>query len=808
MLSNYIKITLRNISKQKFYTFVNLTGLTIGIATSLLIVLYITDELSYDKFHKDADSIYRVVLNGKLGEQEFETCYSSSPLASAFVEEIPEIQSACRIAMWKDINIRFEDDTYTEKEFLLADSNFFDFFSFELVVGDPKTALKKPNSIVLTESTAKKIFGYEGSDDDSPIGKILLAKSDNWALTVTGIVKDPPHNSHFHFSTILSMASWEESRSTIWVSNNLLNYIKLNKNTDWQLVEAKFPEMVRKHVGPQVQQALGISLDTFFEQGGKYGYNLQPILDIHLHSQLDGEIEAGGNMETLYLLSIIVATLIFIACINFMNLSTARYSSRAKEVGIRKSLGGSRNTLVFQFLGESIFFSFSSMFLALIILSIIMPYFNNLSGKNLLIENLFSLQYVALMSSFALVIGILAGSYPAFYLSSFQPLEVLSGRIRAGSKSGNIRKGLVVFQFTLSMGLIICTLLIYKQLIHLQQQDLGFDKENVLIISNTDALGTKKATFKKQLANISGIKSASFSSMVPPNVVWSDIFQSVGNDNSDQGFSYFFTDENHDETMNLKIVAGRFFSNAFPSDSNAVVINETAAGLLGWEYPVGEKIRTHWKDDGSDTRDIIGVVKDYNFQSLREELTSLVIFFGDKENLMLVKLAPGNVGNQIEMIESEWKTMTPGIPFEFSFVDESFDAAFRQEQRLGKIFMIFSALAIFVACLGLFGLATFTSEQKAKEIGIRKSMGSSSWGIVGLLTKEYVKLVIVSFIVASPLAFFIMSKWLIGFAYKTDIGILVFVAGGFIGMAIAILSVSYQSIKAAVRNPVETLKYE
>jgi putative ABC transport system permease protein len=416
--------------------------------------------------------------------------------------------------------------------------------------------------------------------------------------------------------------------------------------------------------------------------------------------------------------------------------------------------------------------------------------------------------YLALMLCMAIIIGILAGSYPAFYLSSFKPLEVLSGRIRAGSRSGDIRKRLVIFQFTLSMGLIICTLLIYKQLIHLQSQDLGFDKENILVISNTDELGNRKAAFKNHLENLAGVKSSSFSTMVPPDVVWSDIFQPVGKDENDRGFSYFFTDESLVETMDLEMISGRFFSKDFSSDSNAVVINEIAAGLMGWDNAVGEKIRTHWKNDGSDIREVIGVIKDFNFQSLKEEITSLVIFYGNQGNLLLVKLSPGDVKSQVEIVQSEWASFVPGIPFEYSFVDERFDAAFRQEQRLGKIFMIFSGLAILVACLGLFGLASFTSEQRAKEIGIRKSMGSSSIGIVKLLTKEYLKLVIISFVLASPLALYIMSQWLTRFAYKTDIGFLVFVIGGFIGLLIALLSVSYQCIQAANKNPVDSLKCE
>jgi putative ABC transport system permease protein len=729
-------------------------------------------------------------------------------LAGGFVEEIPEIESGSRIALWNDINITYEEDSYMEKKFLLADSNFFEFFSFKLLQGDPHSVLSGPNKIVLTESAARKIFSYSGEGDNTPIGKLVNLGTGEWPVTVTGIVKDPPGNSHFHFNMILSMESWDESRNPMWISNNLLSYVKLEEGIAWKSVEAKLPDMVRKHVGPQVQMALGIDLDEFFAQGGKYGYYLQPLLDIHLRSTLDGELEPGGNINTLYLLTVIVLALILVACVNFMNLSTARYTRRAKEVGVRKALGGTRKFVMLQFLGESVLMCFISTLAALMILFLVIPQFNSVSGKMLIITQLFSPQYIGLMVLLALIIGIMAGSYPAFYLSSFKPLEVLSGKISAGLKSAGIRKGLVVFQFTISIGLITSTLLIYKQLVFLQNQDLGFDKENVLVVNNADALGTQKKAFKDQIQNISGVVGSSVSTMAPPNVVWSDVFHPIKENSSDNAFHYFFADEDYAEVMNIELVAGRFFSEDYPSDSTAIVINEAAARLIGWENAVGEKMRTYRNQDGSDVRHIVGVVKDYNFQSLKDEITSLVIFNGSQGKLLSIKLAPGKILSQVDLIESTWKELVPGVPFEFSFIDDSFDAAFRQEQRLGKIFMIFTGLAILVACLGLFGLATFTSEQRAKEIGIRKTLGSSSFGIVSLLSREYIKLIILAFLIASPLSYFMMSKWLMGFTYQTSLGVTIFIAGGLAGLIIAILSVGYQSFRAANRDPVKSLKYE
>jgi len=463
MFYNCLKIALRNIQRQKFYAFINITGLTFGFITSLLIVLYIVDEFSYDKFHKDAELIYRVNLFGRMSGQEFNSNYTSAPVAGSFVEEIPEIETGCRIAPWDDIPVVYKEDAYTEKTVLLADSNFFDFFSFNLLQGDPETVLSKPYSLVLTETAANKIFGYTGPGDSNPIGQNLEFGVGKWTCTITGIVKDPPPNSHFHFSMILSMGSWDYSRSPVWVSNSLLTYIRLNENADWQDVEAKFPGLVRKYIGPQVQQYLGISFDEFLEQGGAYGFYLQQLLDIHFSPEVDLHLEPGGNMNTIYLLIAIVLFIIVIACINFMNLSTARFSGRAKEVGVRKSVGGSISSLRFQFLMESVLYTLISLLLAQIVLVLILPQFNVLSGKLLTINVLYNFYYLTGTLFLVFIVGILAGSYPAFYLTSFRPVEVLRGRIKAGMKSKGIRQILVIFQFTMSIGLIICTLLIYKQ---------------------------------------------------------------------------------------------------------------------------------------------------------------------------------------------------------------------------------------------------------------------------------------------------------------------------------------------------------
>ncbi len=566
--------------------------------------------------------------------------------------------------------------------------------------------------------------------------------------------------------------------------------------------------MVQKNIAPLIQAYLGVSFDEFIKKGGMYDYVLEPLKRIHIFSTVDDTIEPRGSIGTIYILAAIAIFIIFIACINFMNLSTARFSDRAKEVCVRKALGASRKRLMLQFLNESLFFTFLSMLFAYIIISLALPGFNMIAGKELSIATLLNWKYIAALLFLILVVGFLAGSYPAFYLTAFKPTEVLRRKLKSGLKSGGIRKGLVVFQFAVSIILIISTLLIYKQLNHLEQRDLGFNKENVLVVNNANALGYNKGTFKEILKNITEIKDVSISSAVPPNVFYSDIFKPMDGTDSEIGMNYCYVDDDLLSTMEMELVAGRFFSKDIPSDSNAVVINEAAAKKMAWDQAVGEKIQTLQGEGNSDRRDIIGVVKDFNFQTLKKEIMPLIMFPGTEGNLLLVRLSPGDYQQKISAIENAWKSMTAESTFDFSFVDADFDALYRKDQQIGTIISIFTVLAILVACMGLLGLATFTAEQRSKEIGIRKSLGASSFSIVGLLSTEYLKLIAVSFVLAAPASYFIITWWLANFAFKVDIGFLVFIIGGILVAIIALLSVSYQSIKAANNNPVDSLKYE
>ncbi len=809
MIKNYLKISIRTIFNQKFYTFINVFGLSVGIAVSLLILLYIMDEFSYDRFHKNGKNMAEVYLKGRLNDQEFFFYSSCNPLGPVGVEEIPELQDFCRLTLWRNMIVKYEEISFTEERMLLADSSFFRLFSFHLVEGNPETVLKEPNSLVLTESLAKKYFDYQGPGDSRPIGKMMNIGNDEWLHKVTGIVEDPPSNTHIKFDLILSLSSWDYMKRNQWTSNNLTTFFLLNENADWGDTHEKISDMVARYVGPEVQQFLGISLKEFEEKGGSYGYFLTPLLDLHLKAATsETQLEPFGDIKYVYILSAIALFIIIIACINFMNLSTARSANRAKEVGIRKTIGARKGLLIGQFLTESLLFSVISMLIAWVLVYFALPVFNQISGKSLHISSIFKPESVLGMTVLIVLVGFLAGSYPAFYLTSFKPTEVLRGKVKVGMKSSGIRNGLVIFQFSISIGLIICTMLVYNQLQFLQRKNLGFDKENIILISNGSVLGEKKGNFLKEIKEYNDIQYACLSNNTPPNQGFNSVFRPVGRGQEDIMLNYYYTDYDFLNTYKFKIVKGRFFSRDFPADSSAIVINEAAADLIGWEDPLGHIIGEFNQDAPMTEHEVIGVVKNFNYQSLKTEIAPMAMVFGDWGNIISVKYKSGDVQSVIRLLENKWKGLNTDAPFEYSFLDEQFDSIYRAEQRLGKIFLIFTFFAILVACLGLFGLATFTAEQRAKEIGIRKAMGASIGGVILLLSKDYIKLVLISFLVAIPVSYYIIHEWLQNFAYRINIGIFVFVLAGSGALIIAWLTVSYQSIKAASANPVNSLRYE
>jgi putative ABC transport system permease protein len=800
MLRNYFKIGFRNILKHKFYSAINIIGLTVGITASLFISLYLLDELGYDQFHTKIDQMYRVGLHGKLGGQDIMVTSTCPPLAHTMVDEVPEVEDATRIMTRNNIVIKYEDMMFTEDDIFFADSNFFSFFSFELLQGDPNTALIEPNSMIMTETVAEKYFGK-----NEALGKLVTVGTDQ-TYKITGIVADPPSNSHLKFRFIFSFSSNDASRSEVWLNNFLHTYFTLREGSDLNNVQSKLDEMVVRYVGPEIQQYMGISIEEFLAQDGAFGYLIDPVKEIHLQSRLQGEIEPTGDIAYIYIFAAIGLFIILIAAINFMNLSTARSAGRAREVGLRKTFGSFRSQLIYQFLVESLIYSMLAALLAIIFTVILLPQFNLISGKVLFITSLYSPTMIIGFVLIITMVGLLAGSYPAFYLTHFKVTEVLKGKVAKGMKAGKVRGALVVLQFAISIFLIICTAIVYQQIQFTQNKNLGFDKEKILVIYNTFQLDNNRKAFKNALLDQHDISNASYSNNVIPGVNNTTIFRKDGADD-DHILGQYYADYEHVETMGYVMEQGRSFSRDFPSDSLAVMVNQATVDEMGWENPLEEYLISF--NTGTPERlKVIGVIQDFNFMSLKDAISPLTIRLLEQSNLMTVRLNTTDFTAAVKLIEDKWKEFAPGQPFEFAFLDQNFDELYRSETRLSSLFTIFTAIAIAIAALGLFGLAAFTAEQRTKEIGIRKAMGASNLIIILLLSKEFAKYVVIAFILSIAPSYFFINDWLEGFVYRVDISVGIFILSGLMALVIALLTVSYQSIKASSVSPTESLRYE
>jgi len=813
MINNIFKVALRNLFKDKFYSFLNIIGLSIGIAASFLIVLYVVDELSYEQAFKDKDRIYRVATAAYFGDgQMTNIAASSAPLASGFKNHIPEVETITRFQPIS-LSITHNDKNYKEDKVYFADSTFFDVFSYEVLEGDPKSILVEPNSIVLTRSAAVKYFGEEAVKAGLAVGEII--KTDRGTFGVTGILEDFKGNSHIEFDMLVSMSTNQDALNPIWISMNYFTYLKLIAGTNPENLTGKFRDLIIQYVVPQVVQYLSFPETELTPEriDQNFRFFLQPFTDIHLKSNLYAEFSTNGNIQYIYIFSAIAAFIIIIACINFMNLATARSTKRAKEVGIRKALGSASRIITYQFMLESFIFVIISMIIALGLTEAFRLPFNTIAGKSLSF-NVFQNPWILLMIiGFTIVIGFLAGSYPAFYLTKFNPVDVLKGSISGGKRNSVFRSILVVIQFIISIGLIVSTLLVYKQMNYIQSRNLGFEKENVIVLKNASKLGEKAQPFKQLLESQSEVITASITTHVPSNIYWSTAYKVEGEDATDHILFYGFSDFDYDKLMDFEMKHGRYFSRDFPSDSSAIVINEEAAFVLGLggndsKDAIGKKLETLNFNGERMVIEIIGVVENYNFKSLHSPIEGMAIRLGSFGDNLAIRIQPGNYRATLDTIEQLWQENQPSIPFEYSFLDEDYEQMFEKEARMSNIFTVFSILAIVIACLGLFGLAAYTAEQRTKEIGIRKAMGATSKNVVALLTQEFTKLVLISFIIASPLAWYLMQQWFSAFAYRTSMGVWPFILAGFVALLIAWFTVSYQSIKAAKANPVDSLRDE
>jgi putative ABC transport system permease protein len=700
------------------------------------------------------------------------------------------------------------NENVQEENVVYADSTLFDVFTLPMLDGNPQTALREPNSLVITETMARKYFNTTQAAGRS----LLINNHDHY--TVTGVIKDIPSQSHFNFDLFVSLSTRAESRNNNWLSNNFNTYVVLKEGADPTQLETQFDALVEKYIGPQVMQFMSINLDEFKKSGNFEKHFLTPLTSIHLHSDKVAELGANSNIQYVYIFSAIAFFILLIACVNFMNLSTARSANRAREVGVRKVLGSLKANLVKQFLTESMLISSIALVLALVLAWTMLPYFNHLAAKEIKLNLLAGPWLLPVLLLMVLITGLLAGSYPAFYLSSFKPIQVIKGKLAAGFKTSWLRSGLVVFQFAISIVLIIATLMIYKQLHYIQSHKPGFNREQVLVIHNTNPLGGKAKTFRDEVVKLPGVENATIADYLPTND-WRNDNPVFADPTLDQkkavSMQTWDVDDQYIPTLGMQLVAGRNFSPEFPTDSAGIIINEAAAKLYGFSEPIGKNlyfIRDINNLKNVSTLHIVGIVKDFNFSSLRQQVTPLSLMLGQNPGNIALRVRSTDMHHLVAQIEKKYRTMAPGEPFNYSFMDDDFNNIYRVEQRMGVIAISFSALAILIACLGLFGLAAYAAEQRTKEIGIRKVLGATVSNITAMLSKDFLKLVLLAALIAFPLAWWVMHTWLQDFAYRTNISWWVFMMAGVLAALIAVVTVGFQTIKAALMNPVKSLRTE
>ncbi len=794
MFKNYFKIAVRNLRRHKAFSFINILGLAVGMTACFLIYLYVSLETSYDNFHSKADRIYRVVTDTKTPSETIKQGITSTPIAINLKKDFPEVEDAVRLSrdgfLVRKGNVKFQ-----EERSVLADSTLFNIFDFPLIEGNKKTALKEPMSVILSQTAAKKYF-----ENTDPLGQQLLLTGAAINATVTGVMKTIPENSQIQADMFVSMSSFKQiygqpTTDSEWTNHQYYTYLLLRPHTDAKALEKKFPAFMESHHGAQAKE---LQMQDYL--------SLEPLRDVYLRSKRDGFVT--GNIDNVYIFSVIAVFILLIACINFINLTTARSAERAKEVGIRKVVGAARFQLAKQFIGESVIISLIAFVLSVLLCALALPLFNQLAGKEIS-DSIFN-NPLHILSLFLLSVGIgvIAGFYPSLLLSSYKPVSVLKGRFATGTKGLILRKGLVVFQFTISIVLIAGTIVVYTQLNYMRSQDLGFSKDQEIII-NTN-FDKNKDAFKQSLASIPGVLSTSFSSGVPGG--WNTSAYSLVQNKRDEmqktNLDLYFVDFDYIKQYDLKLVAGRTFSKDFSTDSTqAMVINESAARSLGYTS-VQEAVGRNFDQWGRQGK-IIGVLKDFHYKSLQQTIQPLTMRFEPWAlGTISIKVSATNLPSTIKSIEKKWNQIIPNRPFEYNFLDEFFNKQYKAEDNFGNLFFNFAVLAIFISCLGLLGLSSYSTIQRTKEIGVRKVLGASVSNIVNLLSIEFIKLVLIAFVIAAPLAWYGMDKWLQDFAYRTKISWWVFALAAFASVLIAFFTISFQAIKAAIANPAKSLRTE
>ena len=833
MLQNMFKIAWRNAVRQKQFSLLNIVGLSIGITACLLIALYVQDEMSYDKFHEKGDRIYRVNQPSIWGDWSDRFASTAPNIAIALDEDVPEFERVVRVHDNGDNFFAYKGDgqdpiSFKEEAHFAADDGFFDVFTFPLVKGDANTALSQPGSIVITEETAERYFGNE-----EPMGKILeMDQGDEKLLfTVTGIVADLPETSHIEFDMLSSMTSYPlvKRLQWSWIWTTFTTYVLVEEGANMAAIDDKLAAIPPKWAEGSIQRIEGKSFEDYMGER-TWDLSLQPITEAYLLGPSTGQrLGPSGNVLYVQIFSAVGLLILLLCAINFMNLSTARSSNRAKEVGVRKVLGSEKKQLVRQFIFESVLFASASTILAMVATEMSLGAFNSIANKELsLYAQLSNPVFAGSIISFMLLLGLLAGSYPAFYLSSFKPVEVLKGKISSGFKGKGLRNGLVVFQFAISVTLIISTFFVQKQLNYTANVNLGFDKENILQLYNMETMNaTTQEAFQNVLKGKSAFLEAGISDVVPPNVYNEDKYKAYGPENPGITLNRIRANEEYVNVLDLEMLTGRNFDKTRGTDKHAVIINEAAAKILGWgntedfdtDSPLGKHIT--FPSSSQPLFEVIGVVKDFNFNSLRTDINPLIIIHEDNDLLwdngqdyVSARINPAVINSQdalqdlIADVKEELYRISPNTPFQYSFTDALFEESFRTEQRMGQVLNIFTVMALTIACLGLFGLAAFSAEQRKKELGVRKVLGAKAASLVMLFSSEFTKLVLLALLIAVPLSYFAVDSWLSSFAYQAPIQPWVFAVAGLLALFIAWLTIGFQSMKAAMRNPIESLRDE
>jgi putative ABC transport system permease protein len=789
MIRNLIRTAARHILKHPGYSFLNILGLTLGITSALFLLVYVTDEVSYDRYHEKADRIYRVSSKITETDDQFTWIVAQIPFGPQVAQDYPEVEAYVRFINMPRALYKYEDKEYVEEDFFYADSALFEIFTYEVIRGDARRALLEPNKIVLTETVAARYFG-----DSDPVGRTLTAG--NSTYEVTGVIQDVPANSHFRFGALASRTNLPEQIGS-WGNFGVFTYLLFPEGLDVQAFEKKMQGMYATYMEP-----------IFGPVNVKVEYLLEPIKEIHLYSTKQGEPEPTGSITYVYIFAIVALFLVLIAAMNYMNLATARSSGRAREVGLRKVVGSRRGPLVLQFLSESVIFTIISLIISIILLMALLPKLNLLAGKSFEMDVIYSPAVLSGILGVVLLVGFIGGSYPAFFLSRFSPVTVLKGEITQGTAGSMFRKVLVVLQFSVSVIMIVCTLVVFRQLNYLKTMDQGFDQENVLSLDLNGPMARKYPVLKQALLeNPNVIDVTSTSSRVGEGS--GKLLFNVETDQgmSQRGINFTITDHDFVETLGIEMAEGRDFQEDMPSDTlSAVVVNETFVKRMGWSEPIGKRIEAG--DDNTLRARVVGVMKDYHQTGMYNEIESLLLAYRTINNIVYVRISEENAEQALSHIESTWKEVFPDQPYSYTFLSERFNRQFEADEKRGLIFTLFTILAILIACLGLFGLASYTVEQRTREIGIRKVFGASESTILVLVTRDFIILSLISIVIAFPVAWYFMNNWLENYVYKSGMGPVVFILAGLLTIVITFVTIIYKAYQAAVTNPADSIKTE